>query len=302
MFDSIHRQRQMIVGGTEIAIGGRLVKTARLRHEWFEYLYDPKETIDQLQHCRPVADVFTFVQDINKTYSGLSFAKEMDSLAILPVVSYEKWWNALHFKVRNKIRKARKSGVELRQVALDDQLATDVELIYNESPIRQGKKFWHYGKNADVIKQDLSSFPDRTFFTGAYCEGELIGFMKLYEGENILRTVHIIAKLSHRDKPIQDALIAKAVEICAQKQLAFLHYGSWSLGGLGTFKIKHGFARVDAPRYFVPLTAWGRLSLRLGLHHPIHDVLPQKCVEGLLDARRKWNSIRYGSVVVSGKI
>lgn len=292
----------MIIGGIEIATGGRLFKTARLRHEWFEYLDDPGDTVGKLQDCRPVADVFTFVQDINNTNSDLPFRKEVDSLAILPVVSYEKWWNALHFKVRNKIRKAQKSGVELREVPLDDQLAADVEIIYNESPIRQGKKFWHYGKTADVIKQDLSSFPDRTFFIGAYCKKELVGFMKLYEGDNILRTVHIIAKLSQRDKPIQDALIAKAVEICGQKQLTCLHYGSWSLGGLGAFKIKHGFVRVDVPRYFVPLTKWGGLILRLRLHYSIHDVLPEKCVESLLAVRRKWNSIRYGSVVVSGRI
>ena len=102
----------------------------------------------------------------------------------------------LDFKARNKIRKAQKIGVELRLTSLDDDLVRGVKSIYDESPLRQGRKFWHYGKSLDVIKNDLSSFPERTCFVGAYHRDELIGFMKLYEGNNILRTVHIIAKLS----------------------------------------------------------------------------------------------------------
>ena len=136
----------------------------------------------------------------------------------------------------------------------------------------------HYGKKAPAIKAELTSFMDRCYLVGAYFNGELIGFMKLFQGENILRTVHIIGKLSYRDKCVMDALIAKAVEVCNQKGVQHLQYGSWTDGGVGTFRIKHGFQKVDVPRYFVPLTAWGALMLKLNMHRRLRERLPQSWV------------------------
>ena len=108
-----------------------------------------------------------------------------------------------------------------------------------------------------------------------------------------MRTIHIIAKISHRDKCVMDALIAKAVELCDQKKVEHLHYGSWSDGGVGDFRAKHGFKRVEVPRYFVPLTMRGELMLKLNLHRPIRNRLPQSWVGPLLDLRTKWNSVWY---------
>jgi hypothetical protein len=272
-----------------------ILRTARLRHEWFEYLGRPQQTIDRIQRSPSFADLFTFVEDIHDQYDALPFHRETDSIAVLPITTFDKWWTGLDFKVRNKIRKAQKTGVELRAVPLDDDLAKGVELIYNESPIRQGKKFWHYGKSAALIKQDLSSFPECSSFIGAYHHGELIGFMKLFEGKDVLRTVHIISKVSVRDKPVMDALIAKAVEIGEQKGISSLHYGSWSRGGLGAFKVKHGFQRVDLGRYFVPLSPRGKCLLKLNLHHRPQDYLPEKWVPAMLAFRAKWNSFRFGA-------
>ena len=42
------------------------------------------------------------------------------------------------------------------------------------------------------------------------------------------------------------------------------------------FKRHNGFQRIKVPRYFVPLTAWGRIGLKLGLHHRIRDRLPPR--------------------------
>lgn len=293
----MQKKAEPVVDGTQIAIAGRFLRTARLRHEWFEFPEEPLALIKGFHDGRPIADLFTFIQEGPDGVPKYPFYNEPDGASILTIGTFDAWWKKLDFKVRNKIRKAQKIGVELRLTSLDDDLVRGVKSIYDESPLRQGRKFWHYGKSLDVIKNDLSSFPERTCFVGAYHRDELIGFMKLYEGNNILRTVHIIAKLSQRDKPVQDALIAKAVEICEQKHVAHLHYGAWSKGGLGTFKIKHGFMRVDSPRYFVPLTCRGRLMLRFGLHHRIQDLMPEKWMERLLAVRGKWNLLRYGSVV-----
>jgi len=281
---------ELMVGNKEIVISGKIPRIARLRHEWFEFVDDPTDLIDAFKRERPGADVFTFVRDIYSKRPALPFKEEVDSVAVLTPGGFEKWWKELDFKVRNKIRKAEKTGVEIRNVSLDDEFAAGVEKIYNESPIRQGKKFWHYGKDAATIKKDLSSFPECTSFVGAYLQSELIGFMKLYEGPNVLRTVHIIAKLSHRDKPVQDALIAQGVKMCEQRNIERLQYGSWSTGGLGTFKIKHGFAQVDVARYFVPLNVQGGLLLSLNLHRRLQDQLPEDWKEKLKALRARWNS------------
>jgi hypothetical protein len=285
----------LVVAGTEVKVSGRFFKLGELRHEWFEFLSDPTPMIRALREHRSGVDLLSFLGDTAHGSGKYSFYSETASAAVLTVTSFDAWCRGLDFKVRNKIRKAEKSGVELRVATLDDDFARGVEQIYNESPVRQGMRFWHYGKSAAAIKQDLSSFPDRTSLIGAYFRQELIGFMKLFEGNDVLRTVHIIAKLSHRDKPVQDALIAKAVGICEKKSIHHLHYGNWSSGGLGAFKIKHGFERVEVPRYFVPITYRGTVMLKLNLHRRVVDQLPPRLREQLVALRARWNSSRHSS-------
>jgi hypothetical protein len=277
----------------EILVSGGLVRIAKLRHECFDFLQDPVTAIGALQRAK-TADLFTFLQDFNDGGTVYPFYKEAFGAAVLPVTNYELWWNNLASSVRNKIRKAYKSGVEVRLAELNEDFARGVEGIYNEAPTRQGRRFWYYGKKADFIKQDLTSLFDRCYFVGAYLGGEMIGFMKLFHGNNILRTVHIIAKLSQRDKAVQDALIARAVQICEQKGIRYLQYGSWSQGGLGSFKVKRGFVKLDYPRYYVPLTWRGKLILRLHLHHGWKGRLSPKWLESLIVLRTSWNNFRYG--------
>lgn len=288
------RTREIVVDGKSIAISGRIFNIARLKHEWFEFLEDPAGTIAELEKHRRGCDVFTFLQERSDSRS-FSYHKESAHGAVLRVSTYQKWWKAIDYSVRNKIRKAEKSGVELRNECLNDNFIRGVEQIYNESPIRQGRPFRHYGKDFPTIKGNLGTVPDYTFFIGAYHGEELIGFMKLYQGQDILRTVHIIAKLSHRNKPVQDALIAKAVKICEEKSVNFLHYGDWSRGGLGAFKIKHGFERFEFPRYFKSLTTKGSLMLKLKLHHDVREYVPARWTDNLATLRNRWNASRFGT-------
>ena len=283
----------MQVNGYSITVSGRFLRTAKLRHEWFEYLRDPGATIEQLRQADPrAADLFTFVPETLSQHRRYEFPSIPDSAAILAISTYEQWWENLHFKTRNKIRKAYKAGVELHETPLDAPFVAGVKAIYDESPVRQGKRFRHYGKSIDEIRDDLGSFPSCSLFVGAYLDTELIGFMKLFEGDNILRTIHIISKINEREKAVQDALIAKAVEICAGRKIAHLHYGIWSLGGLGDFKQKHGFRRVDIPRYFIPITLKGKAVLKLGLNRPVRDVLPESWADRLITLRNRFAAVR----------
>ena len=278
----------------EISVSGRFLKIARLRHEWCDFVDDPETFIRQLRGGSTKASVFTFVSEIDDRHLALPYQKEMNSVAVLPVSTFDEWWRDLGNKKRNQIRKAEKSGIQLRIVQLDAAFADGVESIYSETKIRQGRRFYHYGKKSPELKEELGSVLDRCLLVGAYYQQELVGFMKLYEGRNVLRAINIIAKVKHRDKCVMDALIAKGVELCGQRGIHQLHYGSWTDGGVGAFREKHGFQRLEVPRYFVPLTFMGRVMLMLNLHRPARQRLPRSWTRQLMMIRTKWNSWRFG--------
>ena len=51
--------------------------------------------------------------------------------------------------------------------------------------LRQGRPFWHYGKDIDSVRIENATFSERSDFLGAYCGDELIGFIKLvYMGQS----------------------------------------------------------------------------------------------------------------------
>jgi len=192
------------------------------------------------------------------------------------------------------IRKSQKKGLDVRVIEFTDEFVKGIEEIYNESPMRQGKPFIHYKKDFQTLKRDHITYLERSEFIGAFYQGELIGFVKLVHGNGVSNLMQIISKIGHRDKAPTNALIARAVEICAQRGVPYLHYGVWSRRGLGDFKIHHGFERFDVPRYFVPLNVKGKLILALRLHRKISEHLPGNCADFLAGLRTKWNLLKHG--------
>jgi hypothetical protein len=279
------------IANTDLVVSGRLLRVARLRHEYFEYLDDPLAFVAALQQTEPFADVVTFLQEAHYPRPAYSFHQEEARISVLSFKNYKDWWTNLHFKVRNKARQSEKKGVELRPAQLNAEFVRGVKGIYDESPIRQDRRFPHYGKTLERLTEDLSSFPECTSLTGAYYQDELVGFMKLFEGKEIMRTVHIIAKLAHRDKCVMDALVAKAVELSDQKGIRHLHYGDWAYRGLGVFRAKFGFEPHPCPRYYVARTARGKAMLRFGFHHRVKERLPQRLIDELVGLRSRWYAL-----------
>jgi hypothetical protein len=279
----------------QICITGRIFKTARMSAEWYEFVEEPESFLDRLKQSGIRADVFTFVQkipDLEPKYTN--YHLERESISVLPIETYEKWWKSqIRDKTRNMVRKARKRGVEMRFSQLDDKFVSGVTAIYNECRIRQGKPFKHFGKDFETVRRENSSFSDRSDFIGAYYGEEIIGFAKLVNRGVSASLMQIISKVSHRDKAPTNALIAKAVERCAQLGISYLQYGVWSSGSIGEFKIHHGFKRFDMPRYYVPLNGRGRLMLTLGLHHRLHDRLPESTLNYLRAIRTKCYGLPY---------
>jgi hypothetical protein len=53
--------------------------------------------------------------------------------------------------------------------------------IFNETPIRQGKRFWHYGKDVPTLKKGIQPFlvsrndPKLATFVKSVCREQLLG-------------------------------------------------------------------------------------------------------------------------------
>src|SRR5262249_47738716 len=124
---------------------------------------------------------------------------------------------------------------------------------------------------------------------GAYYRDELIGFVMLGNAGRYGFLGQIISKIRHRDKAPNNALIAKAVNMCERRKLPHLVYAYWPSGSLAEFKHANGFQEIRLPRYYVPLSAWGRLILRLGVHRGWKELLSQRVREQLRNARSTWN-------------
>jgi len=280
--------KTFVIDDCAFSISGRLLKIATVRDEPYECIKDPERIIAAARNQANGIDILSFMQEMGDRTPHYFYHMEPASLAMLPITTYDNWWKKeINPFARNRVRKAQKSGVDLRVVPFDDELVKAIKAIYDESSVRQGKGFTHFQKPVETIKRELATFPDRSTFIGAFVQGELIGFVKLVQGAGVASLMHIIAKVSERNKAPTNALIAKAVEICAERGLGHLHYGIWSIGGLGQFKENHAFQRFEIPRYFVPITAKGRIALNMRLHHRLRERLPERWREHLI-AIRNW--------------
>src|SRR5262249_53056957 len=125
-------------------------------------------------------------------------------------------------------------------------------------------------------------------------QSELIGFMMLGFAGQYAVTGQIISKISHRDKGTNNCLIAKAVEICAREGVPNLVYVRWDAGSLVEFKRRNGFEPVRLPRYYVPMTAKGKLALRLGCENGLSAIIPDAALARVKSLRTAGYRAFYG--------
>ena len=292
------------ISGHPITVVGRLVRVVRLRDEYHDFIQRPEDFLTALAaHPRGSGNLLTFIQSVADRTPRFPYHLEWDAAAVLPLTTYDNWWRKqIKDKTRNMVRKAAKSGVEIRQVEFSDELVADIATIYNETPIRQGRRFKHFGKSEATIKKEHATFLDRSDFFGAYHNRELVGFIKLVHGERVSSLMQIISKVAQRDKASTNALIAKAVECCTSNGTPFLHYGTWSRRSMGDFKKHHAFERFEIPRYYVPLNLLGRALLRLGLHRSLIDRVPENWIDQAVTWRNSCNFYRYRGLKIDGAV
>lgn len=251
----------------------------RIARSGWEYEKDFRPTETFVERLREMGvDIFTFVErrwHHTFPHPQKSWIKADDNIALLQVPSYDEWWKNIGKKTRNMVRKAEKSGVNTEVVAPDVKLAEGIWKIYNETPIRQGRAFPHYGVTLESVKRGVLSAQNSTFIA-SYVEDELAGFIQLFHGDNIAIISQILSLQKHWDKAVNNALLAKAVEVCSDQQVKWLMYGRMgNHPSLDRFKQSHGFTRLALTRYYVPLTTKGKIAAKLGLHRDFKDALPQ---------------------------
>ena len=284
------------IQNTDVVVEGHLLKTARLEHEWFDDVTDPETFQRALREDNVAADLFSFWQRYPGKTPKFDYTVEWENLAVLPVRTFDEWWNEkIKSRIRGLIRKSEKMGLVVRETQFDDDFVRGMVEIFNESPIRQGRRFWHYGKDFDTVKREFSRFLFREDIIGAYYEGSLIGFVMLSNAGNYTSLGQIISRIKHRDKAPNNALIAKAVEVTARRQIPYIVYNYWNETGLTEFKRRNGFESQRVPRYYLPLTIKGRVALRVGAHRPLAEILPKRMVSGLKQLRAALYARRYGA-------
>src|SRR5438552_3814650 len=286
----------MNICGKDAHVNGRFVRLPGTAADGCGCLDVRGAARNALRRAESRIDVLTFIQRLSDGAPRHGYRLEWDNIAALPVSTFEHWWTRqVKDKTRNMVRRAEKRGVVVRELPFDDVLVRGISAIYNESPVRQGRRFWHYGKALDAVRDENATFVGRSVFLGAFFGDALIGFAKVVwdETRGQAGLMKIQSMLDQRDKAPTNALIAQAVRSCADRGISYLWYANFSYGrkqrdGLADFKQHNGFQKIDLPRYYVPLTLVGRMALRLGLHHSSADWIPEPVAATYRKLRSFW--------------
>ena len=263
----------------------RLLKVAWNRREYIENTLPSNEYLAKVADRG--ADIYTFLDRkwcCPITNVPSDWKKEDDNVGLLEIKDFETWWQVVGKKTRNMARKAEKSGIKVTEVQASDKLAEGIWKIYNETPIRQERAFPQYGEPLEIVRGNMYEAKTSTFI-GAYLDDELVGFIQLAYSQDTAITSNIIALQKHWDKAVNNALLAKAVEICAKKGIRWLIYGRiGNHPSLDRFKESNGFVKYPINRYYVPITGKGETAIKLGLHRELKDALPQWLKDPLIPA------------------
>jgi hypothetical protein len=202
--------------------------------------------------------------------------RTVENVALLHVTSYDEWWEKIGKKTRNVVRKAEKNGVTTAVVEPDAAFAEAVWKIYRETPIRQGRPFPHYNISMRYLRIALPAARESSTFIGAYYQNELIGFIQLTRGDQTAAIAQILSLQRHMDKSVNNALVAKAIQVCAETHVEWVLYGRMgNHPSLDSFKENNCFENYPLTRFYVPLSRKGKLAMALGLHRDLKDTVPQ---------------------------
>jgi hypothetical protein len=285
------------VNGDTLISTGKHLRIAKIRGEEMreKAIEDPELYLDALRKNRAAlrADIFTFAQKLPATDQHFHYRMERESIAAISLATFKQWWDGLPQESRKNTRRSQKRGVTLAIRRLDPDVIEGIRGVNDDSPMRQGAKNAYYGLTPEETVKRYGEFEGRCDFICAYSGEEMIGFLHLVYRENVAAILNLTVKPSQLDKRPANALVTKAVEICDSRGISHITYGNYNYGNkrdssLREFKIRNGFEEILVPRYYVPLTIWGRISMGLNLHRGLIGILPPSAVAVGLRARALW--------------
>ena len=287
--------------GQVIVTTGKWIKIASLKdEEWLENeLINPNSCTEKMKGRSefPKADLLCFSQKVPNTAPRYKYQMERTSVAAAHVPTYNEWWKKLPQVTRKNVRRAYKRGVVVKARSFEDDVVEGIQSVQNETPIRQGRAYPHYGKSFDEVKHDHGAFLDRSEFICAYYQDEIIGVLKLVYRGDVASILQINSKEAHYDKRPSNALIAKAAELCDAKGICYLTYGLFNYGNKGDcqlreFKVRNGFEEMLVPTYYVPLSKWGKVFVKARLYRGLLGILPHWAIQLSLKVRKRWYDLR----------
>jgi hypothetical protein len=228
-------------------------------------------------------DIFTFSG--TGKYTSRGNTKTTENIAMLQLSTYDKWLKLVGKKTRNILKKNNNITFS---TTVNDAFFEGIIKIYNETPIRQGLPFPHYGETIANIDKN-----EACVWIGAYLDNELVGFVKLLFGDKIAVMSQIISLQKYWNKSINNFLIAKTVEFCIENKMSCLIYGRFgNHPSLDVFKRNNGFSDTHFTRFYIGLTLKGKLALFFKLHRDLKDILPRRIKEFILPAYKKLSVIK----------
>jgi hypothetical protein len=250
-----------------------------------EYIYDTDITKELLIDLKERGvDLFAFVQrSFLRFGQKYSFPREDESISLLKINSFDEWWRfQIRKDERNRVRNAERKGIVIKLAEIDENFIRSSQRIYNETPIRQGRRYTGYGLSLAAVREKFSNL-SKSEVLGAYYDGELVGLLWMVYGDRVARIRSFVSLIKHRDKSPNNALMSEGVKRCSERGFRFIVYEKMGyLPGLDSFKMHNGFRECVVPRYYVPLSKKGMLAIKLRVHREVQYSLSPRISRGLL--------------------
>src|SRR6266446_10726700 len=142
--------------GRTVVVTGKWIRRAQVKDEEVVEgvtVADPESFITKLKESELKADVFTFAQRPPETTPKYDYHWELENWAAIATASFKDWWEHLPQVSRKNVRRSARRGVVVKVIPFDDDLVRGVHKIYNGIRVRDGKPFWHFGKDFKTVRR-----------------------------------------------------------------------------------------------------------------------------------------------------
>ena len=148
------------IGGQTFSVKRGLLTVVTLEDEWFNEVRDPAAVIDALRRrSRAGAPICLLsVSGCRTSEPRFPYRRECESIAAVAIRDLRPLVGRIRSSARRAIRSARagKWASTCASAPYDDEFVRGMTAIFNETPIRQGRRFWHYGKDFETVKRQFS--------------------------------------------------------------------------------------------------------------------------------------------------